>query len=121
MFGKHFRRVCGHEDDPLAGPVGQDLLGELHSIGLRHDHVQQHQIDGLLRDPEDIKGFLRPVGLEHAKAELPQHAGGDASGDALIVDDEGGDVGWRNLTIHEPDLDSCMEPAKVNDSRGKGV
>ena len=42
VLGKDFRGVGGHEDDPLAGAVGQDLLGELHTIGLRHDHVEQH-------------------------------------------------------------------------------
>lgn len=92
VLGEDLRGVGGHEEDALTRAMGEELLGELHAVGFGHHHVEQDQVDGPLRDPEDVQRLLRAIRLQDPQAKLSQHPGSHMAGDALVVHDEYGDV-----------------------------
>jgi hypothetical protein len=63
---------------------------DLYAVGLRYDHIHQHQVDVPPGESERIDRFGAVLGLEDPVALFTQNPVGNPSRDALIVDDENG-------------------------------
>jgi hypothetical protein len=84
------RWMGGHVHDPLTRPELTHSLPQLHAIAARHDDIENDEIHSAVGLAQHLERLDRAIGLEQPIALLTEDAGGESTGNALVIDNENG-------------------------------
>ena len=99
----YLRRVRGHEEDALVGPLLLYPPGQLHPVAFGHHHVHHHQVHPSAGLAQHLEGFGPIFRLQDSIAFLAQDAVCDTPGNPLVINNENGGC-WTGKWSGQPDL-----------------